>query len=129
MSNKMAVAVLVEIPDGYELAEKEMREPRAGELYLSSCGEAVRAVEDWKCSGKRAILRESWEWPSWLKANYICMGADGDWHTSIEMPAMTGTGWVVCHSVCLSGHNFNFTPPPCTDWRESVRPNPDLWDK
>lgn len=122
----MKVQVWVDIPDGYELACDEMRVPKTGELFISaykmkvltSCAE----IDD-----PRVIVRPAWQWPSWLKAVAVAMDCDNRWFAHNDVPIATDYDWWCEEStgMFLCQKTLDFTPPPCADWRQSLRLNPN----
>lgn len=69
-----------------------------------------------------------WEWPAWLKANWIAMdGGSGDWIAFIseDPPFIDEDGeWVVKEGDWFDLNFLEFSPPPCEDWEQSLRRNP-----
>lgn len=130
----MAKAMVeVNIPDGFELAEPATRQPKQGEFYLLIDGVAHQAASTNGVSAP--ILRPAWTWPAWLKAPWIAMGEGGAWYAFEEEPHVSevhdcwigGKGMRIPFSSHASVFTFlDFTPPPCTDWRQSKRKNPNL---
>lgn len=125
----MKAQVTIDIPDGWELAEPEVRVPRPGEWWLWN-RDAMRVCKDDVLCNRYPILRRSWTWPEWLKAGWIAMDANGEWWAFTEEPVVDtcDTYWDEYDSdVCnLSNACLDFTPPPCDDWRQSKRRNPNL---
>ena len=118
--------VEVDVPDGWEAVE--YRVPVVGETILSS--EDPRTVIPTVGPGyysARFILRPVWQWPAWLKAPWIAMDPDGLWGSFENEPCIESGSWI-----CRGAESyvfttlFDFTPPPCTDWRQSKRKNPNL---
>jgi hypothetical protein len=124
--------VFVNIPNGYELASESMRSPVEGEYYwCPHWGSGPRQAE---CAyGFDAIiLRPAWTWPAWLRAPWIAMEKDGEWVAFNCEPIINVHYWgYSTHhkgqvSQGLHPSLCDFTGPPCTDWRESKRKNPNL---
>ena len=115
------VLVEFEIPEGYELADKKARKPRYGESYLSISGKVGTAVWHHTYS-TYPILREVWEWPDWLKAKHIAMDKGGEWYAYSSTPHCGDDDWHGNGYINLA--LTTFTPPECTDWKESLRKNP-----
>lgn len=123
----MKVQVTIDIPDGWELAEPEMRPVKQGESYLHG-----RLVMPWDLiepsSWPHPILRRSWTWPAWLKARWIAMDKNGLWWATQSRPILTiemDSWWEGGPAITLRTGWFDFTPPPCTDWTQSLRENPN----
>ncbi len=121
------VRVKVEIPDGYELACQWMRAAKIGEWYVddpwsvTECG--IVSVEN------RVIVRLAWQWPEWLKAPWIAMDKNGKYYGYSSEPSIVGNGnmWL-CEAdtaADLQSWALDWTPPPCDDWTESKRENPN----
>jgi hypothetical protein len=126
------VQVWVNIPEGYELACDEMRLPKDGEMYVVDGGCVCVAEYDWQHL-HRLIVRPTWQWPAWLKARWLWCCSDNTWFAgnSNNPPELMRWGWYTGgHTVLINDHEdlFDFTPPPCTDWRESLRENPNWKD-
>lgn len=125
---KQHITIEVDIPDGYE-ATGEFRLPdESRECWLSNFS-AVCEPHDGRATvhGPRLILRKKWQWPEWIKLPYIAMQPNGDWYGFSDKPSFQdgfrwdGHGFVYL----LSPDYFDFTPPECTDWRQSLRKNPN----
>lgn len=72
-----------------------------------------------------------WQWPTWLRAGWIAMDSDGKWHAFDAKPTHNDADWWVESyaradgGVRLASELFDFTPPPCDDWKTSLRRNPN----
>jgi hypothetical protein len=135
------VSVLVEIPDGFELACAEERFPVPGEWAVrfdETNGDANYAElvpvdlqeEDIKyVYGKSIIVRPVWQWPEWLTCRWVWKGPSGYWRGSDSKPQVNGGiigsdyYWAV-NGVVLPLELTAFDPPPCDDWTKSLRQNP-----
>ena len=73
----------------------------------------------------RLVVRRRWQWPEWLTAEWIAMDKDGTWFASNEVPEINNCIYEVDDSVSLDENLIAWTPPPCTDWRQSKRRNPN----
>lgn len=89
----------------------------------------------WSCPScgdgrEQASERDAgWKWPEWLTAPWIAMDRQGYWSCFGEEPHIDSlellwNGWQ--ETFLHYPGQFAFTPPPCTDWRESKRRNPSL---
>ena len=127
----MKTQVYVQIPDGYELACDYMRFPKPGESVLSSSGNVI-AIHDADLTAMgllRVIVRPAWKWPAWLTAPWVLQTPLGFWCACTSNPKWNEMGWLACGElVPLNQQHFDFIPPPCDDWRESLRRNPHLKD-
>lgn len=123
----MRAQVWVEIPDGYELACEEMRPPKIGEKFIDAiCGQARKCTCD--TIPPRVIVREAYEWPEWLTAEWIAMDTNAAWYAYADEPRMLGGSgsWSGEHPLRMTGSShIAFAPPHCTDWRQSKRRNPN----
>jgi len=121
------VQVWVETPDGYELACDEMRPPKCGEHYMSAFDRAGVSVANRDASDPRIIVRPTWQWPAWLKVPAIAMDKCGDWWAFNTIPTLHRSTheWIGECAFELIGDEVDFSPPPCTDWRQSLRLNPN----
>jgi hypothetical protein len=127
----MKVPVLVEIPDTHELACPYLRPPKKGELYFVS-GRIEVAGWDYGPSYERIVVRPAWKWPEKLKAAAIVQCSNALWFACEGVPEREGSFWSgggswlnLTHAADKFGI-LDFTPPPCDDWRESLRVNPNL---
>jgi hypothetical protein len=142
----MAKALVeVEIPEGWEAVKYD--HPGLGDYYIHDRLNAVARVgypgdmepaQYWTPTNSeslklpRIILRPAWTWPAWLKAPWIAMEKDGEWIAFNYEPIANAHYWG--HSInqkgqCSQGLHpslCDFTGPPCTNWRESKRKNPNL---
>ena len=132
------VSVLVEIPEGYELACENLRVPKPGEYFVNSYGHVFQVQNHCVVDGvltrpelcvPSVIVRPAWKWPEWLLTRWVAMDSVGQWMTfDGSQPRMSDVGWTWGndHSICLrlTDKILAFTPPPCTDWTQSLRENP-----
>ncbi len=131
------VMVAVELPEGYELACKEIRTPKKGEQYLynsmrDSPGAVLARAEVNFVVSQYVIVRPIWQWPEWLMVPWVVkMSQDDDWWGHMREPHLRFNAqmWVATGA---TGHCFNlsrgfvdWTPPPCDDWTQSLRENPN----
>lgn len=127
------------IPEGKELVR--IGWPKRGEQWIDRVSEelctAFPSTFDWpKGRGHAIIVRDKWEWPEWLKAEWICCNNCGEWRASLYEPIRDGEdGWKFdCRNMSLKladlakFTNYAWTPPPCTDWTKSKRRNPNAKD-
>ena len=126
----MIVQVNVEIPDGWELACDEMRAPLDGEHYMNLRNGVNKAFCVTSDYGPRIIVRKAWEWPPWLRAAAIVIDQRSrQWKACHKVPHLDeglNEGWDgFGHWATITKDMFDFTPPPCFDWRESCRLNPN----
>lgn len=106
--------VEIDVPDGYECVG--WRLPRKNESYLS--GGVSVAVRDFEVV-QYPVVRPIWQPPAFLKPGWIAMDMNGTWYWYEAMATRGVESWngmYPCRLACL-----NWTPPPCTDWRESRR--------
>jgi hypothetical protein len=126
----MAKALVeVEIQDGYELAEVAMRSPVRGEYYWCPHWDSGPRKAECDYAFDAVILRPAWTWPAWLKAPWIAKD-DGDptWMAFESEPHLrldAGVWWLAV-GYPIYRPLYDFTPPPCTDWKLSKRKNPNL---
>jgi len=120
---KKLIEVEVDIPAGFEF----VRFPFNGESLTCDGDTFCRVVVNGSLE-TMAVLRKLWQWPEWLTAEWIAMDRDGGWWCYGDKPRLNDLGWSPCGGTnsslrpCLT----TFTPPPCTDWRQSLRRNPSL---
>lgn len=117
----------IDIPDGYELACDHMRHPKAGDWFLDSTDLSV--VQS-PCDrvGLRVIVRPAWQWPAWLKCDWVAQNKDGRIAIGTGQPEILERIWGAVpdgevdyvDAKCIA-----INLPPCTDWRQSLRLNPN----
>lgn len=123
------VQVLVDIPDGYELACDMLRVPVEGELFVGNGDCVVMAHGDHAIP--RVIIRQAWKWPSWLKCRWVARNANGllalgfgdavrddsfcFWFSNLG----ANKYWIVAEPTL----DINL---PASDWQKSLRINPNV---
>lgn len=122
--------IKVEVPEGWEAVA--YRCPKNGDSYMISSGEINTAYVDFTHK-KFIIVRKVWEWPKWLLAPWIAMDRSDAWYSFIDEPVLSDekSYWsydLPIKLICSphSRNHYDFTPPPCDDWKESKRRNPHL---
>jgi hypothetical protein len=90
----MKFEIEAEIPEGYE-PTGEYRQAKTGEPWIDG-GRVCSVPTNYAV----IILREKWQWPAWLKADYV------EWNGS-EWFAITDG-----HTLWLGSPAIDFTPPP-----------------
>ena len=96
-----------------------------GDAWVDTFGDVER-IDKGIC-GPRLIVRRRWHWPEWLTAEWIAMDFTGKWYGYANEPEIMGNGvmaWWGNGGVCNLSFT-TFTPPPCTDWTQSKRRNPN----
>jgi hypothetical protein len=120
--------VEITIPDGWEYVR--LGRPMTDEHFIC---DAHDTVCHWPRSEQSTypaiILRPAWTWPAWLKAPWIAKD-DGDptWMAFESEPHLrldAGVWWLAV-GYPIYRPLYDFTPPPCTDWKLSKRKNPNL---
>lgn len=118
----------IEIPEGYELAEPLPRKAKPGEIRWQTNYDipVVHDSPEAMSCGTYFILREVWQWPEWLLAEWIAMDEDRRWWAFQNAPRLLSGSWISEDGLMswLDPRLVDFTPPPCTDWRTSKRRNP-----
>jgi len=114
------VSVKVQIPDGWELACDEWRLPKAGEFYLAK---DLVIEANYDLSQKHIIVRkiEPWKQPDFLNPGWIAMDENGDWFWFSNEPMLFSRCWDQCDCFIVELDCFNWTPPQCSDWKQSKR--------
>lgn len=122
----MLVECDVTPPEGYEIVRIGL--PSPSDWVMDYHGRAIRVpARDLNIAWM--ILRPIWQWPEWLTAPYIAMDSDGIWYAYTKEPSAVDDDWCYggCDWLLLSDRTLlAFTPPPCTDWKTSLRRNPRL---
>lgn len=121
----MQVMVKVEIPDGWELAYDEMRLPLKGEMFITSNGSLAECASDYEGGEVRVIVRPAWKWPEWLLSRSVVQGIDGRWWGVDGEHRNAEEAWE-CGRNHINLSRTTFLPPPCDDWRKSLRRNPNV---
>lgn len=123
--------ITIDVPEGYEWTG-EVRLPLAGETYLDlDIGREVdTAFQDYVVC-VRPILRSKWKPPAWLReGTWVAMDLGGNWYAYGGKPTLRPGMWSYGVESTLNLSRtpthpcFNltpFVPPPCTDWRTSLR--------
>ena len=116
---KQKIEIEIHIPDGYEFV-------RLDESCETRMPESTHGAVTVHGKNQYVIVRKSWQWPEWLTAEWIAMDKDGDWMAFSCLPKKSGSWWASDDiiAITLSGGKLAFTPPPCTDWTQSLRRNP-----
>lgn len=110
----------IDIPDGQELVKVTH----------------THDVGSWECTnGNYKVvahveieIRPAWQWPSWLKAAAIVRTCGGTWMACDSLPRLDDRfdNWIHAGRYCMIDQTIlDFTPPPCTDYRQSLRLNPN----
>lgn len=120
------LCVMLTAPEGYEFTG-EIRQAVKGEFYYFLNGVDEGRLEQPVSSTayKYPILRPKWEWPEWLKAKYIAMDQCGIWYAFDTEPRISDRSWRGDGCYMLSTKSIDFTSPTCTDWKQSLRKNPN----
>lgn len=123
------VKVGIKVKKGWCLA-CDMRAPEpTDEAWMIPRENVIYYVKDWRGelpTEPRIILRRAWKWPKWCKAAAIVKFAgESHWHACGKIPKKGLDSWYDTGSlVMLDSKIFDFTPPHCDDWRDSLRINP-----
>jgi len=126
---KMKTAfVQVEIPNGLEIADPVMRAPKSGELYLNH-NNTVLSECNHPLTNKYVIVKRAYNWPEWLKANWIAKAPTGLWYAFWKKPVVNkdaGNWYYAIDTILLNQNFFDFTPPDCkSNWEDSAIKNPN----
>lgn len=122
---KQKIETEVDIPDGYEFLRYGV--PADGESFIGANGGGVLRSAGY-CTYPRFIIREAWQWPPWLTADYIARAKVERWYAFTKRPTIGVDVWYIAHGdvCCLSSGMFDFNPPPCDDWTKSLRVRPGV---
>lgn len=101
------------------------REGRVGEFAHSYDGQIHQLSA--ATQAKYMILRRKWKWPAWLTAEWIFLSPNGRWFATDKDPVSRTASWECLGVIaCLTSGMFEFSPPPCDDWKTSKRRNPNM---
>lgn len=79
-------------------------------------------------------VKKAWQWPSWLLYDWLAENENGTIALGYGEPLMVGSKWVVkvadndmapCRFSYVYRSDYNFNLPRCTDFRKSLRLNPN----
>jgi hypothetical protein len=114
------VSVKIQIPDNMELACDEVRAVQPGEYFLDVDG--VVMLSRYSSQWKHPIVREAWKPPEFLKPGWIAMDTDEFWCWYMHEPRfdVSNGEWESGGPLTILSH-LNFTPPPCSDPKLSLR--------
>ena len=111
----MKLDIELEVPEGYECVR----------AVLDS-GERIDPDEHLLITRRIIVIgKKPWQWPEWLLAEWIAMDRGGEWVAYMGEPKQGNTVWLGENPRQLSSGHYDFTPPPCTDWKQSKRRNPN----
>lgn len=84
------------------------------------------AYQDQSSSGYYIVAVPDWTPPDWLKPGWVAMDANGSWYWHKKEPTIHNShyDWRNESLTCARLNDFNWTPPPCTDWTTSKRKIP-----
>ena len=116
---KQKIEIEVDVPDGFEFV-------RLSQHSNTATGEHTNGAVVVHNVSYFVIVRKSWQWPDWLTAEWIARDADGEWWAFNKKPHAACGSWISEHGryFYMAESLVNFTPPPCTDWTQSLRRNP-----
>lgn len=101
------------------------RLPRDGEDYVDS-NNVVRTAGGNHTTVSRLIVRKKFEWPEWLKANYIAMDENGSWWAFNNRPEAKHCDWAASGGgVELDADFLDIELPTPCDWEDSLRKRPN----
>jgi hypothetical protein len=124
------VELSIDVPDQYEFS-RLLKKDTASELqYLAlEDGEIILETISFRGEPYWVVVRKAWQWPKWLTANYIAMDGDNQWWAFTGQPEQNpdeeewyprGEKFSLLDSCFIA-----FSPPPCNNWQESLRKNPN----
>lgn len=115
----MKTTIEIDIPDGWEFVRWGM--PELGDRVIYFPG--LVATPDDSCRFPMVIVRPAWQWPEFIKADWLAKDASGQWYAYESEPTICGLSWYGGALTRISSEAFNFDPPEC-DWRQSKRRRP-----
>lgn len=133
---KQKIEIEVDVPEGWEAVRYGM--PNRGEWFLDDDDKSVIFCNE-PPYVLRVIVARAYAWPSWLKAEWIACDSSMNWYAFTREPELALRDEIAdsdddCHPLnwqkyygtyCfISPVLYDFTPPPCTDWRQSKRRRP-----
>ena len=124
---KVELELSIDIPDQYEFS-RLLNNDDVGDFDYPPLEAGESMFETFSFRGRRycVVVRRAWQWPQWLTANYIAMDEDGRWHAYLAEPSIRESNWIAGVTYHELGGSFTtFLPPPCDDWKKSLRKNPN----
>lgn len=110
----------IEIPGGWEF--ERFDKPKDGEHVLHR-DRVLQAAHDW--DSYAVILKPAWQWPFWLKANWLAMDEDGTWTAFMDEPKIEDDEmWGGDEYYEVKEDFLDCVLPVCHDWRQSKRRRP-----
>lgn len=110
----------IDIPDGYELVKVREQAHRFFDDELADCRLLVSLIVG---------VRPVWQWPAWLKCDWVARNQNGSLvlgygeHATDGQYHFSNAGG--CHYSVVDERAVDINLPPCTDWRQSLRLNPN----
>jgi hypothetical protein len=122
------VELSIDVPDQYEFS-RLLNKDTVGDFRYPALAVDEIILETISFRGEPywVVVRKAWQWPKWLTANYIAMDKNGEWCAYLTEPYIEETYWWVDDGVYreLGGGFTTFSSPPCNNWQESLRKNPN----
>jgi hypothetical protein len=111
--------ITADVPDGFEVGSCELVDTRP----------QTRGDSDGTYLLSRIILRPVWKWPEWIRSgSWIAQGKCGLWRIFRSEPYESFGTWLSegnDHGWTITKDGpIDFTPPFCTNWRQSKRQKP-----
>ena len=119
---KQKIEIEVDIPDGYEFVRYGV--PTDRDYFVYPDGYVMPS--GCESNGSYVIVRKAWQWPPWLKADYIAMDKAGKWFAFASRPNCECDGWFGVNHFYINKLVLDFNPPPCDDWTQSLRVRPGV---
>jgi hypothetical protein len=110
----------IDIPGGWEF--ERFGKPNNGEHVVHG-DQVLQAAHDWDSFA--VIVKPAWQWPSWLKANWLAMDEDETWTAFMDEPEIEdGDMWGGDEYYVLNAEFLDVALPVCNNWRTSKRARP-----
>lgn len=105
------------VPDGYEVVRFGL--PVKGDVYVG--GRHASTAQFNFENMPQIIIRPIYQPPTWLKPGWLAMDKNRIWYWHASKPDRDCEFWMNNEGdMQLDPRALVFTPPPCTDWTQSL---------
>lgn len=108
----------IDIPDDCEICK--------GPVFSSALwNDDIRARPETGVIHFHVVVCRKWQWPNWLLCDWIAEGREGEVTLGCGTPTIGSSIWYSERYRTLTSKFLALNLPPCTDWRQSLRLNPN----